>query len=128
MPLYGHELADDISPLEASLDFFVKLDKPYFIGRDALIAKGEPTRKRTGLSVTGRGIIREHCDVYDGDKLIGVVSSGTMCPFVNHAVGMAMLPTAYLEPGTKVEVDVRGRRIPCEVVALPFYKKETKAK
>lgn len=124
MPLYGHELLDDITPLESSLDFFVKTDRDDFIGRDAMVKKGV-NRKRVGLRVTGRGIIREHCDVYDGDKLVGQVSSGTLCPFINEAIGMALLDIAYTELGTKLEVDVRGRRIPVEVIALPFYKRPT---
>lgn len=124
MPLYGHELADDITPLEASLDFFVKLDRDDFIGKQNIIDKGV-NRKRVGLLVTGRGIIREHCNVYSGDKLVGQVSSGTLCPFVNKAVGMALLDIEYTNLGTALEVDVRGRRIPVEVIALPFYKRPT---
>ncbi len=126
MPLYGHELSDTISPLEASLDFFVKLDCGDFYGRDAILAMGEPKRKRIGLEVTGRGIIREHCEVFDGDTMVGCVTSGTLCPYVNKAIGMAMLESAYLTPDTVLEVDVRGRRIPVKVVPLPFYKREAK--
>ena len=123
MPLYGHELADDITPFEAGLDFFVKLEKDHFIGMDALLIKGEPKRIRVGLKITGRGIAREHCDVYSGDEKIGVVTSGTHCPYLNAPVAMAMVPTKYAETGTQVEVDVRGRRIAAEVVPLPFYKR-----
>lgn len=123
MPLYGHELADDITPFEAGLDFFVKLEKDHFIGMDALLIKGEPKRIRVGLKITGRGIAREHCDVYSGDEKIGVVTSGTHCPYLNAPVAMAIVPTKYAETGTQVEVDVRGRRIAAEVVPLPFYKR-----
>lgn len=123
MPLYGHELTDDITPLEAGLDFFVKLGKDRFIGMDAILAKGDPKVIRVGLKITGRGIAREHCDVYSGEEKIGVVTSGTHCPYLNAPVAMAMVPTSYAEPGTKVQVDVRGRRIDAEVVPLPFYKR-----
>ena len=123
MPLYGHELTDDITPLEAGLDFFVKLGKDRFIGMDAILAKGEPKVIRVGLKITGRGIAREHCDVYSGEEKIGVVTSGTHCPYLNAPVAMAMVPASYAEPGTKVQVDVRGRRIDAEVVPLPFYKR-----
>ncbi len=125
MPLYGHELTDDITPLEASLDFFVRLDKEDFIGKAAIEKRLPLSRKRVGLEVAGRGIIREQCDVYDGEKLVGTVSSGTLCPFVNKAVGMALLDIAYTEDDTALEVDVRGRRVPVRVVPLPFYKRPT---
>lgn len=68
MPLYGHELTDDITPLEAGLDFFVKLGKDRFIGMDAILAKGDPKVIRVGLKITGRGIAREHCDVYSCEE------------------------------------------------------------
>lgn len=123
MPLYGHELTDDITPLEAGLDFFVKLNKDHFIGMDAISTRGEPQRIRVGLKITGRGIAREHCDVYSGDEKIGVVTSGTHCPYLNAPVAMAMVPVKYSEVGTQLEVDVRGRRITAEVVPLPFYKR-----
>lgn len=124
MPLYGHEMDATVSPYEAKLGIFVKLDKDHFIGKDALVPqKGNVTRKRVGLKVTGRGIIREECKVFDGDKEIGHVTSGTFCPYLDGAYGMALLPIEYQEIGTKVEVDVRGRRIPVEVIKTPFYKR-----
>ena len=128
MPLYGHEMDASITPLEAGLDFAVKLDKPEFIGREALLAAGTPRRARVGLSVTGRGIIREHKDVYApegphaGEK-VGRTTSGTHCPYVKHAIGMALVDTAFAQVGTPVEVDVRGRRVAAEVVPLPFYRR-----
>ncbi len=121
MPLYGHEMDEDITPLEAGLDFGVKLGKSEFIGRDALIAGGRPRRVRVGLDVTGRGIIREHQDVYIGDKLIGHTSSGTHCPYLGKAAAMALIDAEYALSGTKVEADVRGRRVEAQIVPLPFY-------
>ena len=133
MPLYGHEMDASITPLEAGLDFAVKLDKPEFIGREALMAAGAPRRVRVGLSVTGRGIIREHQDVYaaggstgaegGASQPIGRTTSGTHCPYVKHAIGMALVDAAFAQVGTAVEVDVRGRRVAAEVVPLPFYKR-----
>ena len=123
MPLYGHEMDDTVSPLETDLGFFVKLDKEDFIGKDALVAVGEPKRCRVGLKVTGRGIVREHCPVYVGDTQIGMTTSGTHCPYLNMPVAMALLDKEYGEIGTAVEVEVRGRKIAAEVVALPFYKR-----
>ena len=84
---------------------------------------GAPTRCRVGLKAIGRGIPREHQDVYDGDRLIGHTTSGTHCPYVGYPASMAIVDIAYKAPGTHVEVDVRGRRVEAEVVRLPFYRK-----
>lgn len=126
MPLYGHEMDEDVTPLEAGLDFAVKLDKPEFIGKDALVAAGKPTRVRVGLAVTGRGIVREHQDVFLGDEKIGMTTSGTHCPFLGKAVAMAMLDAKHAEVGTKLEVEVRGRRVAVEIIPLPFYTRPKK--
>jgi aminomethyltransferase len=128
MPLYGHEMDDTITPMEAGLEHFVKMPKEDFIGKKALLQKGEATRKRVGLKVTGRGIIREHEQVFSGDTLIGNTTSGTFCPYLGYPAGMALLNTEFTKIGTVVEVDVRGKRVPAEVVALPFYKKSTNKK
>lgn len=126
MPLYGHEMDDTVSPLETDLGVFVKLEKEDFIGKDALVAAGEPTRCRVGLKVTGRGIVREHCPLYVGDVQIGMTTSGTHCPFIGMPVAMALVDKAYGEIGTVVEADVRGRKVTAEVIALPFYKRPKK--
>ena len=123
MPLYGHELSDTISPVQAGLGFAIKLDHE-FIGRDALAAEGEPEKVRVGLEVTGRGIIREHQDVYAGDMKVGQTTSGTMCPYVGKALAMAYVDRAYSAEGTELEADVRGRRVAAKVVPLPFYSRK----
>lgn len=124
MPLYGHEMNDDITPLETGLKFAVKMAKNDFIGKSALEEKGTPSIKRIGLKVTGRGIIREHQDVYVGDKKIGHTTSGTHCPYLGYPIAMALVDADSVEIGDTVEADVRGRRVAAEVVALPFYKRE----
>lgn len=124
MPLYGHEMDDTVSPRETSLGIFVKMKKPEFVGKEALLAKGKPTVKRAGLKVTGRGIVREEQNVYKEGVLIGHTTSGTFCPFVNAPVAMAILPKEDAEPGTPLQVDVRGKMVDVEVVKLPFYKRE----
>ena len=123
MPLYGHELTDGISPVRAGLTFAIKLDHD-FIGHDALVAEGEPDQVRVGLEVTGRGIIREHQDVFAGDEQIGFTTSGTMCPYVGKALAMAYVDRAHAALGTEVEVDVRGRRVAAKVVEMPFYSRK----
>ena len=123
MPLYGHEMNDDISPLETGLGLFVKMDKPSFVGRDALLKRGEPRVARVGLEVTDRGIVREHCTVFSGDQAVGVTTSGTHCPFINKAVAMALISKETAVPDQALRVDVRGRFLAAKVVALPFYKR-----
>ena len=109
--------------LEAGLDFAVKMGKEDFIGKDAIAARLPVRQTRVGLEITGRGIAREHQDIYIGDRLAGQTTSGTHCPFLGKAVAMAYLSSADAVPGTRVEVDVRGRRVAAQVVELPFYKR-----
>lgn len=124
MPLYGHEMDDDISPREAGLMFAIKLKKEVdFIGKQPMIDAGIPQIVRVGLKITGRGIAREHQDIYDGDKKIGYTTSGTKCPSFDYPIAMARVPREYKEVGTKVEIDIRGRRVEAEVIELPFYKR-----
>jgi len=101
----------------------VKMAKPDFIGRAALEAAGEPKRERIGLKITGRGIAREHQDVYIGDRKIGHTTSGTHCPFLGGAYAMALVEKGSVQLGTTVEIDVRGRKVAAEAVPMPFYKK-----
>jgi aminomethyltransferase len=133
MPLYGHEMDETVNPFEAGLGFAVKMGKPDFVGRAALEAiqaagKGKSARVRVGLKVIGRGIIREHADVFLGGKPVGKTSSGTYCPFLKESLAMALLNAEASALGTVVEVDVRGRMIPAEVCALPFYKNSNTTK
>jgi aminomethyltransferase len=127
MPLYGHEMDETINPLEAGLSFAVKMDKADFIGNNALAAalsgKDKPGRIRTGLKVTGKGIVREQCPVfYQGNK-IGMTTSGTFLPHLKQSMAMALLSTEYSSPGLKVEAEVRGKMIEAETCMLPFYNK-----
>ena len=98
-------------------------DKDGFIGKAALEQARPVRRRRVGLKMTGRGIAREECPVYDGERQIGVVTSGTHCPWLGCAVAMALVDAGYKEPGTALQVDVRGRRVEAEVVKTPFYKR-----
>ena len=123
MPLYGHEMDETVTPLEAGLDFAVKLNKPEFIGKDALEAAGTPQRVRVGLAVTGRGIVREHQDLFLNGEKIGQTTSGTHCPFLGKALAMGLIDAKYAAVGTALEADVRGRRVAVEIVPLPFYKR-----
>ncbi len=123
MPLYGHELSETITPLECGLQFAVKLDKPEFIGKDALLRLGTPQRIRVGIAMSGRGIAREHQPVFCGDEQIGMTTSGTHAPLLGKAIAMAMVDVAHSAVGTQVDVEIRGKRIAAEIVAMPFYKR-----
>ncbi len=123
MPLYGHEMTNDITPFEAGLGSFVKMEKGDFIGRQALEKLGEPTRVRVGLELTDRGIAREECAVYAGDKEVGITTSGTMAPFLGKAIAMALVDKDHAATGTALQIDVRGRKLAARVVELPFYKR-----
>lgn len=123
MPLYGHEMDENITPVEAGLGFAVKLNKDDFIGKQGIIDRGTPIKTRVGLKITGRGIARENCTVYCYDKEIGRTTSGTHAPYLGYPIAMALLDIDTAHIGTKLEVDVRGRRIEAEIVTLPFYMK-----
>ena len=120
MPLYGHELSDDIPVNEAGLDFAVKTGKESFLGRDAILAHA-PEYERIGVKVAGKGIVREHCDIYaDGEK-VGVSTSGTHSPTLG--CGIAMLRVKKGVAGD-LFADVRGRMLPLERTELPFVKRK----
>jgi aminomethyltransferase len=126
MPLYGNELDRTTNPYEANLGRVVKLDKPGdFIGRAALekVARDGVARRLVGLAMRGRGIARHGYPVHVGDRPTGVVTSGTQSPSLGEAIAMAYVATAHAEPGTMVDVEIRGQRVPAEVVALPFYRR-----
>lgn len=124
MPLYGHEMNEEVTPLEAGLQFAVKMAKENFIGKKALEEAGEPKRERIGLKVTGRGIIREEQKVSLEGTEIGTTTSGTHCPYLGYPIAMALVKAGAVRTGDKVEVDVRGRSVEAEVVDLPFYKRQ----
>jgi aminomethyltransferase len=126
MPLYGHEMTDDITPFEAGLGSAVKMDKADFVGKAALAGREKPERRRVGLEVTGRGIVREHEALFAGDEKAGETTSGTFCPYLKKGMAMALVPVKYAEIGTKLQADVRGRRVDVEVVKMPFYTKAKK--
>lgn len=123
MPLYGHEMNDEITPKQTGLGMFVKMDKGDFFGRKAMEEMGTPTVKRCGLKITGRGIARENCPVYVGDKQIGHTTSGTHCPYLGGAYAMAIVQKEDAPLGAQVEVEIRGKRVAAEVVKVQFYKR-----
>jgi len=123
MPLYGHELDEDITPLEAGLGRFVKMEKDFFLGKSALLRAGTPARERIGLEILDRGIARAGDTVLLNEKAIGAVTSGTMAPALNKAVAMALVQRGSVAAGYELGVESRGKILQARVVGLPFYKK-----
>ena len=126
--LMNEDLRDPVNTIADLSNASVKMAKNDFIGKSALEEKGTPSIKRIGLKVTGRGIIREHQDVYVGDKKIGHTTSGTHCPYLGYPIAMALVDADSVEIGDTVEADVRGRRVEAEFGQLVCYKRVKKKK
>ena len=131
MALYGHEISDTINVLEAGLGRYAKLDKPSFVGREALMeiqAAGGPRRKLIGLEMIDRGIARDGYAVatLDGTR-IGEVTSGSPAPFLKKNIAMAYVPVEHAAVDRELAVEIRGQLVRARVTELPFYKKLKKA-
>jgi aminomethyltransferase len=124
MRLYGNDIDDTTTVLEADLGWIVGWKKADFLGAEVLRRQKSEgvTRRLVGFEVLDRGIARHGYDVYVGGQKAGYVTSGTQTPYVKKAIGMAYLP-ASAAPDTECEIDVRGRRVRARVVPLPFYKR-----
>lgn len=129
MALYGHELDIQTTPLEAGLNWLVKLEKADFLGKDVLLRQHQDgvDRKLVGFTFDERAIPRHGMPVWYGDVEVGVVCSGTMSPTLGAPVGTCYLPAAAAVTGTRFAVDIRGKRTDARVVSLPFYKRASKA-
>jgi aminomethyltransferase len=128
-PLHGHELALDISPLQARCGWAIGWKKDAFFGRDALLAEKEagPRRLLRGLRMVGRGVLRAGLTVLAGDTPVGVTTSGTFSPTLQAGIALALIDTdAGVEDGQQITVDVRGRPAACEVVRPPFVAVKTR--
>lgn len=124
-PLHGHEISDSINPLEAKLNWIVRLGSGDFIGREALLQIKESgiSRKLIGFKVEGRGIVRDGAELFDeaGD-LIGFVTSGTKTPSFEKPIGMALVAKGSAKVGSNITARVRGRDVQLLVIKLPHYK------
>jgi aminomethyltransferase len=121
-PLHGQDLGPDITPLQGGLSWAIGWDKPAFWGREALRAERDrgPSRQLRGLRATGRGVPRAHMAVRSpAGAPLGETTSGTFSPTLRTGIALALLDPA-VRPGDSVEIDVRGRALPCEVVKPPF--------
>lgn len=126
MPLYGNDIDDQHTPFEANLGWSVKMDKGDFNGREALLKQYEkgPDRHLVGFELIDKNVPRHGYLVYDGDKQIGVVTSGTVSITLEKPIGMAYVNRGYEAVGTEFDIDIRNRRFKAKVIPLPFYKVE----
>lgn len=126
MALYGHEIDETTTLLEANLGWICKLTKGDFIGRDVLARqKEEGVRKRlVGFEVIERGIARDGQEVLVDGKRLGKVTSGSPAPYLKKNIGMAYVPTEFANDGRQIQIDVRGKLVGAQIVKTPFYKRE----
>jgi aminomethyltransferase len=125
-PLYGNDMDETVTPVEAALEFAVDSDNEAFIGREAILGqiRSGTARRRAAFELLERGVPRHGCRIYSGGEAIGEVTSGNHSPMLNKGIGMGLVKSGFTAPGTKIEVDIRGRRVPAVTVELPFYKRK----
>jgi aminomethyltransferase len=125
LPLYGHELNEDRDPLQAGLNFAIDLDKTNYPGCEVIrrAAEKKDRPRLVGLELAGRRPAREQNGIVIDDRVVGAVTSGTFSPTLDQPIAMGYVESRFAEPGTNVEIDIRGRREPATVVKLPFYKR-----
>ncbi len=124
-PLYGHELDEETTLLEANLGWIAKLDKGEFIGSEVLAGQKQyGTRKKlVGFEMTDRGIARDDYPVRVDGRVVGRVTSGSYAPYVRKNIGLAYVPTEHAQPDREILIEIRGRNVPARVVPLPFYRR-----
>jgi aminomethyltransferase len=125
MALYGQDINDTTTPLEAGLGWVVQLEKPSFIGREALLKQKEQglTRRLVGLEMQGRHIARHDYDIQVEGTSVGIVTSGTFGPALEKAIALAYVPSHLAHPGQILDVMIRGKACPATVVKRPFYRR-----
>jgi aminomethyltransferase len=127
MRLYGNDIDESTTALEAGLGWTIGWKKGEFIGRQRLLEQKERGLERAlvGFEMLDRGIARQGYAVMSGGDLVGKVTSGTQTPFLKKAIGMAYVPAALSAHGSPIEIDIRGRATKAQVVPLPFYKRQS---
>ncbi len=128
LPLYGHELSEEISPLEAGLSIFVKLDKDDFIGKESLkvLKESGKARKLVAFELTGKGMVRGGYEVEVDDQVVGFVTTGLKSPTLDKFIGMAIIDADEARIGREIGVRVRKKLVSAVIVKRPFYKKQYK--
>ncbi len=132
MPLYGHELGEDINALSCGVDFAIALDKSVenegetFIGQEALLktqAEGGPAQKLVGFEIDSKRTARQGMPILLDGNEVGIVTSGCASPTLGKSIAMGFVPADKTEPGTEFEIDAGRATLPASVVQLPFYKR-----
>jgi glycine cleavage system T protein (aminomethyltransferase) len=125
MPLYGNDIDDTTTPFEAGLEWIVKLEKPTFLGRDALLRQREagPKRRLVGFRMVGRGIARHGYPIWAGGRSAGTVTSGTFAPTLGKPLGMGYVPVELAAVGSELEIEIREQRVTAAVAETPFYRR-----
>ena len=128
MPLYGHELSEEINPFQADLGFACHLVGYDFPGRDALLKiKNQPlTKVRIGLEMPGKRAARHGCPILADGRQVGEVTSGSYSPTLEKAIAMGYVAPTFATPGQELSIDIRGRQESARVVELPFYQRDKK--
>ena len=128
--LYGNDINDTTTVLEADLRWIIKFKKGDFMGKEVLLKQKEEgiKRKIVGFELIERGIARPHYPVFIGKNKVSEVASGTFSPFLKKAIGLTYLPIEYTEEGTEFDIEIRGKKVKARVVPTPFYKREKKEK
>lgn len=126
MSLYGHEIDANTTPYEAGLGWIVKLSKPGFCGREELARQRAEgiKQKIAGFEMRGRGIARDGYHVLIAGEPVGRVTSASPAPYLGKNIGLCMLPIEYCRSGQLIEIEIRSRAVPAEIVPLPFYKRQ----
>jgi aminomethyltransferase len=126
--LYGNDIDETTTVLEAGLEWLVKYKKGEFLGRDALLKQKEEgiKRKLVGFELVERGIARQHYPVFMEGEKVSEVNSGTFSPYLKKSIGLTYLPVEYKEIGTEFEIGIRNKKVKARVVATPFYKRSEK--
>jgi len=124
MALYGNDIDQTTNPIEAGLGWIVKLEKGDFVGSDVItkVKEAKPQRRLVCMVLKGQAFPRKGYDIYEGQQKVGRVTSGTVSPSLEIPIAMGYVPDSLSKVGNTVEVDIRGKRFPAEVVKPPFYK------
>jgi aminomethyltransferase len=124
--LYGNDMDEQTTPLEAGAEWVVAWNKGLFQGRPALLKQKEQglTRKLVGFEMMVRGVPRHDMEIHKDGDVVGKVTSGNFSPILQKGIGLGMLPPDVCHEGTKVEIDIRGKRVPAKIVKPPFYKRQ----
>ena len=130
MPLYGHELSEEIDPYQAGLGFAVNWKNRTFEGCEVLARRRQEGSRlrRVGLEPAGRRAARQSCPILHQQQAVGEVTSGTFAPTLQRPIAMGYVPAEYAKPGTELTVDIRGQLTPAQVVPLPFYRRSSSGK